>query len=198
MMARSGSFNVPADYFKAQVALKAPTPQGQRRRLGPRYAWIAAAVVCVAVALVVVFRDAIGTAEQPRGDGPPSTSATAGPTDPSASPTVDPQAGKTKERTVLLGADPITAKAYKDGLPIELPANISVADGQSVTLEIRADGYEPQTVVLTGDEERKSVKLDKKPSTGRLPGKVKTKTAPTSSPGGKHGDTVDPWATGKR
>jgi tRNA A-37 threonylcarbamoyl transferase component Bud32 len=195
MMARSGSFNVPADYFKTAGPLVAPTPKGQRRHLGPRYAWIAAAVVCVAVALLVVFRDSIGTAQQRLNDGPEgSWSAATG--DASASSSAEARPSRTAERAVLLGADPITAKAWRDGLPIELPASITVAEGQPVTLEIRAEGYEPQTVVLTGEEERKSVKLDKKAAGGRLPGgRTKTKTAPAAS-GGKHGDTVDPWATG--
>jgi serine/threonine-protein kinase len=199
MMARSGSFNVPADYFKAHAALKAPQPQGQRRRSGARYAWIAAALACMVVALVAVFWDRIGTAQQPPGEGSTSGSTAAG-GEPTASGAADTQPGKPKERSVLLGADPITAKAWRDGLPIELPASISVPEGQSITLEIRAEGYEPQTVVLTGDEERKSVKLDKKASSGRLPIRpTKGKTSPTSSAGGgKHGDTVDPWAPGKK
>ena len=191
MMARSGSFNVPADYFKTAAALVAP-PQGQRRRLGPRYAWIAAAAVCVIVALVVVFRDAIGTAHQQLGPAPEGSSTAAG--EPSSSPSADSQAGRTKERSVVVAVDPITAKAFRDGMPIDLPANVSVPDGQSVTLEIKAEGYEPQTLVLNGDEERKMIKLDKKASSVHGPGgHGKVKTAPTAS-AGKHGDTVDPWA----
>jgi hypothetical protein len=146
-----------------------------------------AAAVCVAIALVIWFRDSTGTAQTPQGagDGQPSGEPSAG--DPSGA-TSSVVAGT---RTVFFAAYPLSAKAKVDGKLLELPAPIDVPVGEKVKVELEADGYESQTVLLDGTEEKMTVTMTR--VTGpRGTWRPKQKTPPTATK--RPSDTVDPWA----
>jgi serine/threonine-protein kinase len=87
-----------------------------------------------------------------------------------------------KKSTVTLAAFPDTAIAYLDGEPIQLPRSIDVDDGQTVTLEIRADGYVPQTVKLNGSEQRKMVTLAKEEPTKPATSRPRSQRPPPGTP----------------
>jgi hypothetical protein len=150
-----------------------------------------AAVVCVAIALVIWFRDSTGTAQTPQGAGdgtalPSGESAAGG--DPSAEPSV--VAGT---RTVFFAAYPLSARAKVNGKVLELPAPIDVPLGKTVKVELDADGYEPQTVLLDGTEEKMTITMNR--VTGpRGTWRPRAKTPPTSTKGSS--EVVDPWAAG--
>ncbi|MBW2526452.1 MAG: serine/threonine protein kinase [Deltaproteobacteria bacterium] len=200
MMARSGSFNVPADYFKKGDAIVPATPDApQPRRFGPRLAGIIAAVVCVVIALLVLFRDSLSTAETQ-----PVASAGA---DASAAPAVGtslqpvPTADEAAQRHVLIATEPVEATTKVDGIRIETPASVPVPVGQTVAVEVELDGYEPQRVVLDGSEKRKTIKLDEKKRSG-APRIIRRPTTPnpksgTTQPKSGSSEVVDPWASKK-
>ena len=198
MMARSGSFNVPADYFKKGDAIVPATPDtGSKRQFGPRFAGIVAAVVCVIIALLVLFRDSLSTA-QPQAPAGASSDATAdaSPVDTAVLPQV-PSADEAAERHVLIATDPVEAQAAVDGIGVELPASVPVPVGQTVTIEVTLDGYDSQRVVLDGSEKRKTIKLVKKTRSGppriiRRPAVTRPKST-AGKPKSGSSEVVDPW-----
>jgi serine/threonine-protein kinase len=197
MMARSGGFNVPQDYFKPK-----PTPQvtpassSAKTRPRPGYFWIAgsAAVIGLGAAVAVL---ASGPGQAPPTSSPaPSTQPESAPTlaatpaATTAAPPVEPPppvAPSVKKVTVTVAATPEAAMAYLDGRPIQLPSPIEVEEGKRVTIEIKADGYISQTVELDGLEQRKTIKLKEAPRSAG------SRTAsPSSTPTNK--EIRDPWA----
>ena len=72
-------------------------------------------------------------------------------------------------------------------------AEVLVEEGKTVTIEIRADNYETETLTLDGSETSKMVKL-KRPA-GKLPlGPLKPPTDKGSKKGTNGGtDVRDPW-----
>ncbi|MEO5729061.1 MAG: serine/threonine protein kinase, partial [Byssovorax sp.] len=93
-------------------------------------------------------------------------------------------------------ATPMTAVGYRDDQPFKLPSSIDVDEGKTVSIEVRADGYETATLELDGKEARATVEL--KPL---KPGATAVKTSATGKPAGSAkvgpkkvpGETVDPW-----
>ncbi|MCC6556113.1 MAG: protein kinase [Polyangiaceae bacterium] len=198
MMARSGGFNVPHDYFARppKPAILPATPPPPKQRPWPTYVWIAGAAAAVGL-VIAIFVVAGSGAGQERAQ-PPSP-----PPPDSRAPAVATPAA-VKKSTVALAAFPETAIAYLDGKPIQLPSPIDVEDGQTVTLEIRAAGYVSQTVSLNGSEPRKMVTLAKeepaKPAASAT--SVKTSRPPQGAgTGASHSGSPeirDPWDTKKK
>ena len=197
MMARSGSFNVPADYFKStQQAVVPATPTGMRRRK-TRWIAVAGAALAIGLVLLVVMRDAISTAESP----PPETTRV----DDNSTKAAEPSAV-----SVLLVTDPVGATGSIGDQSVELPETIQVVDGKAVQVSISMTGYESETVELTGAEPRVEVKLKAKAGTKRPPATARTGTVgagqppatvkstgqppPPPPPPRKSGEIVDPWA----
>jgi serine/threonine-protein kinase len=190
MMARSGGFNVPHDYFKPKPAIVPATPPPAKRAPYPRYVWIAgaAAAVGLVIAIFVIGGSSTGHEQPAPPPGPPPTQ---------AAPTAAAPAA-VKKTMVTVAAIPAAAMAYLGDKQIPLPSSIDVEEGKSVTLEIRADGYVPQSVKLDGSEQRKTVTLAKEESSKPAPsGKPGAGRPPASPTGGsnKSGEVVDPWAT---
>jgi hypothetical protein len=195
MMARSGSFNVPADYFKSPTAAVVPaTPQGPRKRLGPRYVAVAGVAAAVLVVLLVLMRDSTTTAE--------TTSATAVPTS-APPPTVAQQIAEVASPTevdVLVYAVPSTAVAIVDGEQVKLPETFPVLKGGEFNLEIRAEGHIAQQIVLDGSEAKVKVQLDAEG--GKTKPGIRPRPRPHVRPKGTGkpkagGDYVDPWSKKK-
>ena len=63
--------------------------------------------------------------------------------------------------SVALAATPETAAAVVNGKLVKLPSPIEVEEGKTVSVEVRADGYESTYLVLDGKELIKLVKLNK-------------------------------------
>ena len=191
MMARSGSFNVPADYFTSPTAAVVPaTPQGPRKRLGPRYVAIAGVAAAVLIVLLVLMRDSTTTAD---------TTAPATATEPQ--PTVAQQTSEISapaEIAVLVYALPATAVAVVDGEEIKLPETFPVLKGGAFNLEIRAEGHITRPLVLDGSQAKVKVELkkeDRKTTVVPRP-RPRPPTRPTGKDKGKSGgDYVEPkWS----
>ncbi len=200
MMARSGGFNVPADFFKVQGRMPAPvpaTPAGAPTR--SRSALIAGiAGVLVAVGLVV----AILTRSQTSPASPPATAKPA----PEAPAPAEPANDIIVSQGVAVAADPLDAEVWKGSQNLGTsPVIVDVPEGTPVQIEIRRTGYLTKKLVLDGREKKLTVKLDKERATapaavGRpKPGRPAApapepaaKPKPKTTSGG--GEIVNPWA----
>jgi serine/threonine-protein kinase len=191
MMARSGGFNVPHDYFKQGPNVMVPaTPPGQQRKLS-RYVWIAgAAVAGVLVTLILVVGGIVNSSPPPKpvesavvaAIPPPVTAAT------SAAPAPPPAP---KKIAVAVAATPKAALGWRDDKSFKLPATIDVEEGKHVTVEIRAEGFETVTLDLDGSEQSKLVELKAKVVPGKMP--VGPGKAPVKGGNVGHDGIVDPW-----
>jgi serine/threonine-protein kinase len=207
MMARSGAFNVPADYFStptiSQVTSATPPPARPR----PWGLLAGGAGVFAAVALVVGILSKGNTSPAQTPPTNPTTAVTATATTP---PSVAPVVAAPKQ--VLVDVTPNEAGVFVGDKKIGKGAtNVEVPSGQKVFVEVKADGFVAQSFTLDGSETKKEIKLEAEPKTTKaIPGKggpagvgkaQPNTTAPTTQPtGGRKppgGDIVDPWAKPK-
>jgi serine/threonine-protein kinase len=196
MMARSGGFNVPADYFKQPNVIVPATPPTPQKKWG-RTVWIAGTVAAVGLVGVIfaIGRPSNGTTTKDApGAGQVVTVVTV------VASTPAPPVPK-KMTPVAVVATPDNAEVFKDGALVhQVPCSIEVEEGQTVTIEIRAEHYETQTLKLDGADPSKVVKLvpvkGYRPPTGKG-GKGPGAGGPpqTKGGGGKSGgtDVRDPW-----
>jgi serine/threonine-protein kinase len=106
-------------------------------------------------------------------------------------------------RQVLIATEPV-AQIFrgKDDLGMS-PVSVDVADGQTVELSIRADGYKDARVILDqGSEARQSIRLEKvagpAPKSRPKPAAAAATPKPTAKPTGRKpsmggGEIIDPW-----
>jgi serine/threonine-protein kinase len=187
MMARSGGFNVPHDYFKTPGVILPATPRAARKSW-PTVVWIAGALAAMVLVAAIFTVAGLGAAK----DKPAPAATAAAPATVAAPVTAAPSATAAapavKKTTVALAASPKNAQAFRDGVAITLPAIVEVEDGKPIQIELKAPGYEPATISIDGTEASKLVEL--RPLRG----------APVRPPPGKGGkkttggDVVDPWA----
>ncbi len=203
MMNRSGGFNVPADYFKKGGGMPAPmpaTPLGRAalRTRWPLYAGIAGVVTAILIVVAIFAKShdspAAPTSAEPRTADPPTAN----------SDTPKPPAAPAK-REIVMGVEPIDAHVFLGDRDMgESPVVLQVAEGESLEVEIRREGYETKKLTVDSSEERQSVKLDKIPGVIAKPvTKVRPKPAakpkpkPTAKPKPKPGfgdpGIVNPW-----
>jgi len=188
MMARSGGFNVPADYFKQPNVIVPATPPTPVTRW-PRYVWIAGAAAAVGiVGLIFVISGTTHGTPAPTVPTPVTTVTV------TVTATADPLPPPKKMTPVAVAAFPETAAVYRDGALVhQAPCSIEIEEGKPVTIEVRADGYDTETLTLDGTETSKVVKL-KRPAGARQGGVLK----PPPDKGPKKGtnggtDVRDPW-----
>jgi tRNA A-37 threonylcarbamoyl transferase component Bud32 len=197
MMARSGGFNVPADYFRSS-AMPAPVPASPMvaRKRWPLYATIAAVGTGVALVGLVLARSASSRAQIL-----PAASALVAPPPAPAEPTVAPiptaapvTATATTAaslaplaREVLVSVSPSDATVTRDGTDLgPAPLALHLAEGESATLVLAHKGYRTKTVKLDGSVPRQLVALD--PVMGPAP-------RPAAAPAaGGIDDVGDPFA----
>jgi serine/threonine-protein kinase len=208
MMARSGGFNVPVDYFK-KGQMPAPVPATPSSRPGaggtrwPLYAGIAGVLAAIGI-VVGIFANSHSSSATP------TPSALAAP-EPAASPkAVEPAAPSAAppavsdvvlSKQVVLATEPIDAHIFNNGEDLgQSPVAVNVDEGKTVELEIRRDGYKPDKITLDGSKTREVVKLDKLAHGGgaapaRPAAKPKADSAapkkPKASIGGS--EIVNPW-----
>jgi serine/threonine-protein kinase len=221
MMSRSGGFNVPADFFLDRgmpVPVPATPLAGARRRWGV-YAGVAGVLAAVAIVVGIFAKSASSTASGPppkavAGEGlarvptaaPPSPSMAPGPAavpvPPEATnPTSAPVAAGPEMRRVLFASEPLDSHVFQNGRDLgPQPLTVDIPAGGKVTVEVRRDGYRPQTLSLDGSEAKVKIRLSRVAG-GRSPGQrpaagpdAKPAAAPASPPPFGGGDIVNPWA----
>ena len=205
MMARSGGFNVPVDYFKkgqmpAPVPAMPSQPPGAPGNRWPLYGGIAGVVAAIGIVVAIFAKShtsaavqaptavAAEPAEKPAAAGALASAGATPPAAPSA-------------QQVLLAAEPIDAHVFRDGTDLgQSPVMLAVEAGKPVALEIRRAGYKSEKITLDGSSAREIVKLDKLTRAGAgaayraPPKKAEPSTAakrPKSSIGGS--EIVNPW-----
>jgi serine/threonine-protein kinase len=193
MMARSGGFNVPADYFKQPNVIVPATPHAQQKKW-PRYVWVAGAAAAVGMVGAIFVISGTTNGNPAKTGGTAVTATVAPPVTASAVPSAVPSAAPAaKKIAVAIGAAPETAQVFRDGVLLhQVPYSLEVEEGKPATIEIRAEGYETETLTLDGTDTSKMVKLKlvkgaRPAGTGLKPGKGK---------GGKtenKGEVRDPW-----
>jgi eukaryotic-like serine/threonine-protein kinase len=197
MMARSGGFNVPADYFKQPNMMVPATPPAPTKKWA-RLVWIAGAAAAVGIVgiIFVISGTTAGTtppassttAASSTSAAPSAAAVTAAPSATEA-PTAASSAAAVKKIPVAITAFPDIAQVFRDGVLVgRVPVAVEVEEGKSVTIEIKADGFATETLTLDGKETGKNVKLR---YAGRPGGKPLGK--PAAKKGGKTGDVIDPW-----
>ena len=164
MMARSGGFNVPADFFKER-GMPAPVPAtplegGSRRRWGV-YAGVAGVAAAIAIVVGIFAKSSSSTASRrARRNQRPQSLAAPGPapTPRRSDPTGHRAQGRGEAR--LFATDPLDAHVFQDGQDLGSgPLTLDVPVGQKLNIEVRRDGYRPQTMVVDGAQPKIKVKL---------------------------------------
>jgi serine/threonine-protein kinase len=161
--------------------------------------WIAGTVAAVGIvgAIFAIGRPSNGTTtKEAPGANPVVTVVTVVATAPPPPP------APKKMTPVAVVATPDNAEVFKDGALVhQVPCSIEVEEGQTVTIEIRADHYETQTIKIDGADPSKVVKLvpvkGYKPPTGKGPKGNGAGAAPQGKGGGGKSsggtDVRDPW-----
>ncbi len=186
MMARSGGFNVPADFFKER-GMPGPlpaTPHGRKRTPWGMYAGIAGILTAVAIVVGIFAQSSNGTASPPSQPSQPIAQP-----QPSAPPAAAPEPPKPKLTKVLFATEPLDAHVFRGdedlGTP---PLTIDVVEGEPVEVEVRRKGYETKKLVIDGSEERVTIKLEK-----AVPAKAPRRRAPARNSSLGTSEIVNPW-----
>ena len=206
MMARSGSFNVPADFFTERGMpgpVPATPPELRKRKPWGIYAGVAGVLAAVGIVVAIFAQSSSGTASpsppvQPVARAPepaptPVPSPTPAPApEPSAAPQPAAEAPpQPKLSRVLFATEPLDAVVFRGDEELGSgPLTIEVAENQPVEVEVRREGYKTKKVTVDGSEERMTVKLEKKKV--QAPAKAPRRKAPSGSGLGTT-EIVNPW-----
>jgi serine/threonine-protein kinase len=203
MMARSGGFNVPADYFRQSAipAVMPASPHSARPRW-PLYASMGAvATVLGVVAIGVVAKSTSGRVEvaaaQPAGASASAAtvpSASAAPVASEVSLRPAPSA-EPAEREVLVSVMPPDATVTRDGQDLgQPPLALHLGETEVATLVLTRKGYKPRTVTVGPGEPKVTFTLEVAAATPRPAVRPATNTA---APAGGMVDVGDPFTRHK-
>jgi serine/threonine-protein kinase len=202
MMARSGGFNVPADYFRSS-AMPAPVPASPAL---PKQRWPLVAVIGAVgtlvgiVGVVVIAKGVNGSAHAlPSATAATSLAAATAPAPPTAAVTLAPAVSASSTpalHEVLVSVVPPDATLTRDGKDLGgAPVALHLADGEKATVVLTRKGYKSKTVTLDASEAKLMVVLDPAGGAGRAAGGGGAK--PANAGGGGFGgidDVGDPFA----
>jgi serine/threonine protein kinase len=169
MMARSGGFNVPSDYFRSS-AMPAPVPASPAvpTKRWPLYAVIAAVGTIVGtIGVIVIARTTSSTAHTLASAAPalPAATLVAAPV-PAPTPAPLPlpvpvASAPPATREVLVSVLPPDATLTRDGKDLGgAPVALHLAEGESAKLVITRKGYKPKTATLDGKDTKLTIQLD--------------------------------------
>jgi len=208
MMARSGGFNVPVDYFKkGQMPQPVPAtpsqPPPSRGSRWPLYAGVAGVLAAIGIVVGIFAKSQSSSAVQTP-DARPEVVAPASKTGDSNAANIAAAAvaavPTASSKQVLLAAEPIDAHVFRAEQDLgQSPVMVPVDAGQSVELEIRRDGYKTEKVTLDGSSTREVVKLGKLARAAGpyrpMPGKPVQAGTPAKKPKSAIGgsEIVNPW-----
>jgi serine/threonine-protein kinase len=175
MMARSGGFNVPADYFR-QAGMPAPVPASpvEPKKRWPLYAVMGAVATAVGVAGVIVLaKSSSGKAETLALPAPvPVPTSAVAPVAPVPSPTQQARPAPVEvTHEVLVSVTPADATISRDGRDLgQSPLALHLSDRETATLVISHKGYKTKTVLVGSGEPKQSFALESPGPAWKPPG----------------------------
>ncbi len=188
MMARSGGFNVPADYFRSMPAPVPATPLASRKRW-PAYAVIAAAAVAVAIGIGVVAKNSSSGAQTIATNA--NMTARLGTSTSTSTPTPTPTSTSTE---ILVSAEPGDATVTRDGADLgRQPVVLHLTPGELATLVLSRKGYRTKTVTVGDSSPKLAFTLDPQPA-APAPRASAPSPKPAPDPHGGLDDVGDPFA----
>jgi serine/threonine protein kinase len=201
MLARSGSFSVPADYFRSPAHTPMAVPafgadSSVTSRL-PKLVTIGSVLVVVLATLAVSLNHIVESrAENERQAAAASAAAV---TPPSVPPPPTATAPVVEEHAVVVITEPADAMVSRDGVDLGRHPTIKIPEGKTVTVHVTHPGYQPQSVVLDGTEEKPEIRLTAIPRERpaklvpeRVPAPVVPASTTTTPP--RPSDVLgDPW-----
>jgi serine/threonine-protein kinase len=195
LMARSGGFNVPADYFRTPSRMPPPVPASPvvPKQRWPMYAVVGGVGAILSVVIIVVARSGGDAAAHAQPVATASAAASAVPTVPATAavtvappPTVAPV-----KRQVLLSVIPPDSTITRDGKDLGgAPVAIDLADSATATVVVSHKGYKSKTVGIDADEPKLTVTLEPVAAAPRPGGGA----PPPRRGGGGVDDVSDPFA----
>ncbi|HMI84149.1 MAG TPA: serine/threonine-protein kinase [Polyangiaceae bacterium] len=199
MISRSGGFNVPADFFSERgmpAPVPATPPQHSARKRWGVYAGVAGVTAAIMIVVGIFAKSSSSTAS----DSPKAiTLAPTGVVEPPKPVEAPPSPPLVEVKQVLFASEPLDSHVFHNGQDLGAPPlTVDVPKGEKVTVEVRRDGFKPQTLTLDGLEPKMKVKLEKlaaapRPAPARRPSESTPRPAsPSSTLGG--GEIVNPWA----
>ncbi len=199
MSRRSGSFEVPVDYFQqhglGEPSMDSPLPDVRNR--WPLYAGVAGVLAAIAIVVAIFAHSSSGgAATRSAGASGTSTSGASLPAAPIAPEARSVSTGQedARRRQVVLAVEPLDAQVFKDGRDLGAsPVFVDLTDQQPVSLEIRRSGYKTRTVTVDGSQPRISVRLDRGGAATGTPKSNHGRRGAKRSPMGTT-DIVDPWS----
>jgi tRNA A-37 threonylcarbamoyl transferase component Bud32 len=200
MMARSGAFHVPADYFRSSL-MPEPVPAEPvlPKQRWPVYTGIGAVATVAIVAGLLAAKSAAHPAHaEPSATPQPVAVIEAPPVTPAPIPPPVPTAAPPPvEREVIVSVVPSDATIARDGRELGVaPVALHLADGEAATLVVTRRGYKTKTVVIQGADPKQTLTLD--PLWGPAPRAAKPAGAAPASPATNGLDDVgDPFAKGR-
>jgi eukaryotic-like serine/threonine-protein kinase len=168
MMARSGAFNVPSDYFRSSL-MPAPVPGEPRRprQRWPLYAVIGAVGTLVGIiGVIMVAKTAGGNAQAlPSAAVPTTTLVMSAAAAPSALATANVAAPPTQPapllQEVLVSVVPADATLARDGKDLGgAPVALHLGGGEVATLVIAHRGYKTRTVAIDSSVPKQTIVLE--------------------------------------
>jgi serine/threonine-protein kinase len=173
LMARSGGFNVPADYFRTPSMMPAPVPASPSlpKQRWPMYAAIGGGGVVAAIAVVLFLgrgggdpahaQPATSSAQTAAASTPSSTAAAAPIPSTTAPATAQEQAAAPAKHQVLVSVIPPDATIVRDGNDLGgAPVAIELNEGEHASLVVSRKGYKTKTVAITSDEPKLTITLE--------------------------------------
>jgi serine/threonine-protein kinase len=162
MMARSGGFNVPADYFRNGMPEPVPASPPEPAKRWPLFAAIGAVATVVGVLGVsLVTKSSSSKAAPSAAMVSPSAPSVAAPPPapvPAPAPAPAPVAVSTE---VVVSVSPGDATVMRDGKNMGAqPIVLHLAQGETAKLVLTRKGYKPKTIVVDGSDPRVSLALD--------------------------------------
>jgi serine/threonine-protein kinase len=196
MMARSGAFHVPSDYFRSSV-MPAPVP-GEPvvpQKRWPLYAVIGAVATIVGlVGVIVIAKSTGGTANAlpPAPIGATANPTQAGPAPAATAPASAAASSAPVSREILVSVAPADATLARDGQELgAAPVALHLADGEVATLVVTRKGYKTKTVTIDTSEPKQTVVLE--PAWAPATHASKPPAGPAPKSGGLD-DVGDPFA----
>jgi serine/threonine-protein kinase len=192
MVARSGGFSVPPDFWKQPVS-------GAQPGLTKRWPIVVGVLAAAAVLGVIVFSSGENKAI-------PSVKPEATPVAPIAQEVAPPTAPEqvTITSQVVLAVEPLTAHVFQGDKDLgSSPVVVQVPEGEKVDVQVRQEGYKPATLTLDGSKQKLSIALEPskpryaapaRPGTAAKPATPEEHKKPRPGPQIGGGEIVNPWA----